>query len=843
MESRVIKVLFVESDLRFARSMRESLSGLTAARVELLVSASLAEALRQPGETRFDAILLDLDLPDSQGLITFARMQEAAPKVPIIVLASYDNEHQALDAVRHGAQDYLVKSKADGKILSRVIRYAIERKKAERRMAAQHAVASVLADSTTLDDATPRILQAICESLEWEMGALWKLEESSAVLRCVALWHMPTARFTEFSAVTRLRTFVRGVGLPGRIWEIGKPTWIENVVEDENFPRAAVAAKEGLHGAFGFPVRIEDQILGVIEFFSRRIEQPDADLLRMMATIGSQVGQFMVRKKAEAALAEERNLLRTLIDTLPDAIYVKDTRSRFLLGNAGVARLMGAPTAENLAGKTDWDYFPADLADRYYADERAVLESGQPLINREEPVVDASGRQGWLLTTKAPLRDTRGGIIGLVGMGREITERKREEEQHRLSEARLQAILDNTTAVMYVKDTQGRFLLINRQFEELFRVTRDQVVNKTDYDLFPGAMADALRANDQKVLETRAPLEFEEVAPLDGEVRTYISIKFPLSDTTGVPCAVCGISTDITERKRAETKLVEANIELSQTNDQLARSEEALRKALADLQASHEQLKAAQLQLIQAEKLECIGTLAAGVAHEVKNPLQTILMGLAYLSKNTPVGDENIAMVLTDMRDAVKRADAIVRDLLSLSASRQLEIEEGGFNAVIEHSLWLVNYELTRSRITVVRTLAAHLPRVRLDKAKMEQVFINIFMNAIQAMPQGGTLTVKTSARSLQETQTQAGRNPGPFRAGDRAVVAEIQDTGVGIPGEKLPRIFEPFFTTKPAGAGTGLGLPVTKQIIDLHGGTIDITPAFSGGVRATIMLKAENGE
>ena len=240
--------------------------------------------------------------------------------------------------------------------------------------------------------------------------------------------------------------------------------------------------------------------------------------------------------------------------------------------------------------------------------------------------------------------------------------------------------------------------------------------------------------------------------------------------------------------------------------------------------------------------MESVGTLAAGVAHEVKNPLQTILMGLAYLSKNIPVGDENLALALTDMHDAVKRADAIVRDLLYLSASKQLDIKEEDFNAVVEHSLWLVNYELTRSRVSLMRELAADLPRVRLDKAKMEQVFINLFMNAIQAMPQGGTLTVRTSARRLTGTAQPDERIVGHLNAGDTVVVAEIQDSGIGIPDEKLPRIFEPFFTTKPTGVGTGLGLPVTKQIIDMHGGTIAIGPGTNGGVRVTLMLSAEKG-
>ena len=556
--------------------------------------------------------------------------------------------------------------------------------------------------------------------------------------------------------------------------------------------------------------------------------------------VGHDAGQNIARQRREKALAQEGELLRRLMDAVPDAIYVKDAESRFVLANLGLARLLGAAGPEELYGKTNLDFCPPDLARKSIADERALVESGQPLINREEPVIDARGEERWLLTSKAPV-EIPGGIVGLVGIGRDITERKREEEQHRLGEARLQAILDNTTAVIYLKDLEGRFLLINRQFEELFHVTRAQVVHKTDYDLFPQAMADAFRVNDQRVLETRTPLEFEEVAPRDGEIRTYLSIKFPLWDRAGTPCAVCGISTDITERKRAETKLVEANSELVETNNELAKSEEALRKALADLRASHEQLKATQLQLIQAEKMESVGALAAGVAHEVKNPLQTILMGLAYLSKNIPDHDETITMVLTDMRDAVKRADAIVRDLLCLSAAKQLEIQAEDLNAVIQHSLVLVNFELTRSRISLAPELAADLPPIRLDKAKMEQVFINLFMNAIQAMPQGGILSVKTSARRLKET----GRPDellGCFPGGEVVVVVEIQDTGVGIREEKLPRIFEPFFTTKPTGVGTGLGLPVTKQIIDLHGGTIDIRPASQGGVRVTLMLNAENG-
>ncbi|HEV8544163.1 MAG TPA: ATP-binding protein [Verrucomicrobiae bacterium] len=290
------------------------------------------------------------------------------------------------------------------------------------------------------------------------------------------------------------------------------------------------------------------------------------------------------------------------------------------------------------------------------------------------------------------------------------------------------------------------------------------------------------------------------------------------------------------ERKRSELKLISTNSELLKTNYDLARSEEALRRALEELRASHQRLKAAQLQLIQAAKMECVGTLAAGVAHEVKNPLQTILMGLSYLSKNMPSADQTVFIALSDMRDAVKRADAIVRDLLYLSAARQLEIQPEDINTVLEHSLSYVNYDLIRSRVEVERDLAKDLPLVPLDKPKMEQVFINLFVNAIHAMPNGGGLHLRTRrAQNPDQEETLE-----KFQPGEPLVLIEIEDTGSGIPSEKLPRIFEPFFTTKPNGVGTGLGLPVSKQIVELHGGAITLGAGAQGGARASLLLKVE---
>ncbi len=246
------------------------------------------------------------------------------------------------------------------------------------------------------------------------------------------------------------------------------------------------------------------------------------------------------------------------------------------------------------------------------------------------------------------------------------------------------------------------------------------------------------------------------------------------------------------------------------------------------------------MQLIQAAKLECIGTLAAGVAHEVKNPLQTMLMGLHYLAHNLPANNEGITRALHDMRDAVTRANAILRGLLELSAATASETKAEDLNACIERSLWLLHFELAATQTTVVRQLAVDLPLVPMDRGKMEQVLINLFINALHAMSHGGTLTVTTQAVAWSEDL--ASREPifRPFKPGDTLAVAGVQDTGTGIPEDVLPRIFDPFFTTKPVGHGTGLGLAVVKKVMDLHGGAIDIRNAPARGVRATLILKLQ---
>ena len=266
---------------------------------------------------------------------------------------------------------------------------------------------------------------------------------------------------------------------------------------------------------------------------------------------------------------------------------------------------------------------------------------------------------------------------------------------------------------------------------------------------------------------------------------------------------------------------------------------ERLRETHLALVQTHEELKAAQMSLIQTAKLESVGRLAAGVAHEVKNPLAVIQLGVDYLT-NTVKGDTGLTETVQDMDDAVKRADTVIKGLLDFSRSEQLTLAPGDVNAILGETLLLVKHELTKNHVTVEKTFEEKLPLVGLDRNKIKQVFINLFINAIQAMgSEGGTLGVRTRRQRLAEAPAHHGGGASAvFRAGDDVVMIDVKDTGTGIPEDKLDKLFDPFFTTKAVGSGTGLGLSVSRKIIDLHGAAISISNRKRKGAVAQIIFK-----
>lgn len=261
------------------------------------------------------------------------------------------------------------------------------------------------------------------------------------------------------------------------------------------------------------------------------------------------------------------------------------------------------------------------------------------------------------------------------------------------------------------------------------------------------------------------------------------------------------------------------------------------------LQFAYLELRDAHTRLIQAEKMEAVGRLASGIAHEVKNPLAIILTGMEYLQ--IMLSDrKDIAFTLDQMLIALRRADNIVRGLLDFSRTSKLELTKERLNSIIYNSLLLLQNKIEQSGIKVETNFTKDDPCVYVDINKIDQVFTNIIMNSIQAMPKGGALFMKTYVKVLDIYGKLAGRRADDtFKLGDKVAVVEIEDTGCGIPMDKIDRLFEPFFTTKREQGGTGLGLSMIKNILDMHGVSVEIKNRDKAqGVKVTVMFKVKEG-
>ena len=260
------------------------------------------------------------------------------------------------------------------------------------------------------------------------------------------------------------------------------------------------------------------------------------------------------------------------------------------------------------------------------------------------------------------------------------------------------------------------------------------------------------------------------------------------------------------------------------------------------LRRTTEELKTTQMQLIQAEKVESLGRLASSVAHEVKNPLGVIQMGLDFLEKRLPGAGDDVDSTLSLMHDAVMRADSVIHDMLDFSRSDERRVESCDVIDIIHCVARMLKHEIDRRKTTLRLKLADASLRTLCDPTGMEQVLINIVTNALQAMDPGRVLTVRTKRALAGAIPRDAGlREMNVMRAGDDAIVIEVQDQGPGIADDILSRVFEPFFTTKPTGEGTGLGLSVCKRIIELHRGQLLVANVSAPrGLLVSIVLKSE---
>ena len=234
--------------------------------------------------------------------------------------------------------------------------------------------------------------------------------------------------------------------------------------------------------------------------------------------------------------------------------------------------------------------------------------------------------------------------------------------------------------------------------------------------------------------------------------------------------------------------------------------------------------------------MEIVGRLATGVAHEVKNPLAIIRLGIDYLSDHLPADDRS-ALVMADIRDSVGRADNVIKELLDFSRAKPLNRVAVRADSIVENAARLMRHELTRQNIEIVSRYDPSAGLILADSDRMVQVFINLLTNAAQAIGQDGRIEIVVRSLVVSEHEL-ALLDRDFFALGDEAIVVEIADNGPGIPNENLGKLFEPFFTTKPLGAGTGIGLAVSRSIVTTHEAAISLVNRSKGGALATVTFR-----
>ena len=499
-------------------------------------------------------------------------------------------------------------------------------------------------------------------------------------------------------------------------------------------------------------------------------------------------------RQAEADLLQERALLRSLMDNLPDSIYFKDTQSRFIRISKALANHFGIADPAEAVAKTDFDFFSEEHARQAFLDEQEMIRTGRPVIGKEEKETWEDGRTTWVSTTKLPLRDPDNKILGTFGISRDITERKEAEELVRSSEALYHSLVEYLPQNIFRKDLEGRFTFANRKFCAILGKPLDQIVGKTDHDFFPKELADKYRADDQEVV--RAGIMFdtveEHVTP-DGSKLYVQVVKTPVHGPDGDIIGTQCIFWDVTDKKRYEQELQQAK----------AAAEEANRA-----------------------KSEFL----ANMSHEIRTPMNGVI-GMTDLALDTELSSEQ-REYLTMVKASADALMSVINDILDFSKieARKLELERTEFDLrdSLGDTMKALALRAQQKGLELACYIPATVPDALIgDPGRLRQVLINLIGNAIKFTDEG-EVVVHVEVASGEWSVAREDTDPSPAASHSPLATMlhfSVKDTGCGIPAEKLDRIFQAFeqadtSTTRKHG-GTGLGLTISTQIVGLMGGRV----------------------
>ncbi|PIS46124.1 MAG: hypothetical protein COT22_01655 [Ignavibacteria bacterium CG08_land_8_20_14_0_20_37_9] len=499
--------------------------------------------------------------------------------------------------------------------------------------------------------------------------------------------------------------------------------------------------------------------------------------LQLLSSVGNQIALAIERKSIEEAFKNERLLLRTVINNIPDSIYCKDTESRKTLANLADINNSGAKSEEEILGKTDFDIFPKELAEGFFADDQQVIQTGVPVLDREEYVLNEKGQKEWLLTSKLPLKDEAGKIIGIVGIGRNITNRKRAEEALSNERTLLRTIIDLIPDAIYAKDSKGRKILANPKEVYLCgKENEKELLGKTDSDLHPDDKKKGFLEEDERILHSGdSILNIEgELIDKDGQLHWLLGSKVPLRDASGKIIGVVGVNHDITERKLHEKALAKTNEKLSKT-------------------------------VAEKDKFFSI------IAHDLRSPFNGFLQFTELMMDEIEsFSTEEIIEFSKNMHQSAANLYKLIENLLEWAQMQRGTIcfdpNEISVNDMVSQGISTIQQRAEQKGIAISSDLTESF-MVYADEKMVNAVFRNLLSNSVKFSSKEGKIIVKAKKLSNQMLEVS------------------ISDTGVGMTEKTLNKLFK--MNEKVGSKGTdgepstGLGLLLCKEFVEKQGGTI----------------------
>ena len=667
----------------------------------------------------------------------------------------------------------------------------------ENKLLLQYSISQVLATSTTIPDAMCKVIEIICNTVGWKCGAFYTPDVLTGKLKHISYWQNSIIKNREFENAILKMSFPKGVGLPGRVWEINEFMWVADITKNTNSTSAAIASKSNLHDAFCFPVSVNNAVAGIMEFWSDKITEPDTKLIQMFVAASNQIAQFIENEIAYMLIQESEKEYKQLVEEASDMIYRTNYNGLFIYVNPIAERVLRM-TEKEIIGKHFTDLIRSDYREKAMNFYKQQFINKTPITYFEFPAVHGQNGEVWIgQNVNIIVEGNR--ILGFHAVARDITDRKKQELLRKSLQEKYQNIIANMNLGLLEVDNNDIIQYANQSFADISGYEISELIGKNVLEIFSFLNnIDILKSKNQQRKQGKSDMYQIEVKNKRGEPRWWAISGAPNYDDKGNLLGTIGIHLDITDQKKTEQKLKQATIvakNASKTKEQFL----------------------------------------ANMSHEIRTPMNAIVGMADILQEN------NLSVEQKECVDAIKLSGGnlltIINHILDFSKieSGKIIFENTPFKLedIVIGIIQTLHFTSVKTSVSLSYVISKEIPEIIIgDAVRLRQILLNLGSNSIK-FTEKGSVNIDIQLKSVNE--------------GRYTILFNINDTGIGIPDDKLSSIFESFTqasneTTRKFG-GTGLGLTITKQLVELQGGCISVTSEIGKGSCFSFSLTFSKGD